>query len=91
MRKFHALHKFCKKRRRSPRGYIECVSTTHFIADCPKRKKLDSSKKYDYSNRNDSSDRVTRRRRRSFKRSCPEHVLLSVTSTSSATTPYWRS
>jgi hypothetical protein len=35
MRKFHAFHKFCRKRRRSPRGYIECVSTTHFIADCP--------------------------------------------------------
>jgi hypothetical protein len=28
--------------------------TTHFIADCPKRKKLDSSSnKYDYTKRND--------------------------------------
>jgi hypothetical protein len=45
-RKFHALHKFCKERRRSSRGCFECDDTTHFIADCPKRKKLDSSKKH---------------------------------------------
>jgi hypothetical protein len=49
-RKFRALHKFCKKRRRSPRGCFECGDTTHFITDCPKRKKLDSSNKYDYAN-----------------------------------------
>jgi hypothetical protein len=52
-RKFCALHKFRKERRRSPRGCFECGDTTHFIADCPKRKKLDSSNKYNYSNRND--------------------------------------
>jgi hypothetical protein len=53
-RKFHALHRFCKERRRSPRGCFECADTTHFIADCPKRKKLDSSSnKYDYTKRND--------------------------------------
>jgi hypothetical protein len=46
-RKFCALHKFHKERRRSPRGYFECGDTTHFIADCPKRKKFDSSNKYD--------------------------------------------
>jgi hypothetical protein len=55
VRKFHALHKFCKERRRSPRGYFECGDTTHFIADCPKRKKLDSSSKYDYTKWNDYS------------------------------------
>jgi hypothetical protein len=49
------LHKFRKERRRSPRVCIECGDTTHFIADCPKRKKLDSSNKYDYTNRNDYS------------------------------------
>jgi hypothetical protein len=49
------LHKFCKDRRRSPSGYFECGDTTHFIADCPKRKKLDSSNKYDYTKRNDYS------------------------------------
>jgi hypothetical protein len=55
-RKFHALHKFRKKRRRSPRGCFECGDTTHFIADCPKRKKLDSfSNKYDYIKWNDYS------------------------------------
>jgi hypothetical protein len=49
-RKFHALHKFCKERRRSPRGCFECSDTTHFITDYPKRKKLDSSSnKYDYT------------------------------------------
>jgi hypothetical protein len=37
-RKFHALHKFHKERRRSPRGCFECSDTTHFIADCPRGK-----------------------------------------------------
>jgi hypothetical protein len=53
-RKFCALHRFHKQRRRSPRGCFECDDTTHFITDCPKRKKLDSSSnKYDYTKRND--------------------------------------
>jgi hypothetical protein len=56
-RKFRALHKFRKERRRSPMGYFECGNTTHFIIDCPKGKKLDSSNKYDYTNRNDSSNK----------------------------------
>jgi hypothetical protein len=51
------LHKFCKEWRRSPRGCFECDDTTHFIADCPKRKKFDSSNKYNYNNRSDSSDK----------------------------------
>jgi hypothetical protein len=54
-RKFRALHKFRKER--SPRGCFECGDTTHFIADCPKRKKIDScSNKYDYTKRNDYSN-----------------------------------
>jgi hypothetical protein len=57
VRKFCALHRFHKERRRSPRGCFECGDTTHFIADCPKRKKFDSSNKYNYNNRNDSSDK----------------------------------
>jgi hypothetical protein len=53
-RKFRALHKFHKERSRSPRGCFECGDTTHFITDCPKRKKLDSSSnKYDYTKWND--------------------------------------
>jgi hypothetical protein len=56
-RKFCALHRFRKNRRRSLRGCFECGNTTHYIADCPKRKKFDSSNKYNYNNRNDSSDK----------------------------------
>jgi hypothetical protein len=56
-RKFCTLHRFRKERRRSPRGCFECGDTTHFIVDCPKRKKFDSSNKYNYNNRNDSSDK----------------------------------
>jgi hypothetical protein len=55
VRKFHALHKFRNERRRSPRGCFECSNTIHFIADSHKRKKLDSSNKYDYVKRNDYS------------------------------------
>jgi hypothetical protein len=54
-RKFHTLHKFHKERRKSPRDCFECGDTTHFITDCLKRKKLDSSNKYDYTKRNNYS------------------------------------
>jgi hypothetical protein len=54
-RRFQALHKFHKEMRRSPRGCFECGDTTHFIANCPKRKKLDSSNKYDFIKQNDYS------------------------------------
>jgi hypothetical protein len=58
MKKFHALHKFHKERRRSPRGCLECGDTAHFIANCLKRKKLDSSNKYNNNNnQNDSSNK----------------------------------
>jgi hypothetical protein len=56
-RKFRALHRFRKERRRSPRGCFECGDTTHFIADCLKRKKFDSSNKYNYNNLNDSNNK----------------------------------
>jgi hypothetical protein len=46
-----------KERKRSPRGCFECGDTTNFIADCPKQKKFDSSNKYNYNNRNNSSDK----------------------------------
>jgi hypothetical protein len=55
--KFRTLHRFRKERRMSPRCCFDCGDTTHFIADCLKRKKFDSSNKYNYNNRNDSSDK----------------------------------
>jgi hypothetical protein len=67
-RKFRALHRFHKERRRSPRGCFECGDTTHFIADCPKRKKLDSSSiKYNYNSRNDSSNKGEGKKKYRFR------------------------
>jgi hypothetical protein len=58
VRKFRALHKFCKERRWSPRGCFECSDTSQLITDCPKRKKLDSSTTdNNNNNRNDSSNK----------------------------------
>jgi hypothetical protein len=57
VREFRTLHRFRKEKRRSPRGCFECGDTTHFIIDCPKRKKFDSSNKYNYNNQNDFSDK----------------------------------
>jgi hypothetical protein len=51
------LHRFYKERRRSPRGCFDCGDTTHFIADCLKRKKFDSSNKYNHNNWKESSDK----------------------------------
>jgi hypothetical protein len=61
------LHRFRKERRRTPRGCFECNDTTHFITDCPKRKKLNSSKKYNYNNRNDSSDKGEDKKKYRFR------------------------
>jgi hypothetical protein len=55
VRKFCALHMLHKERRRSRRDCFECSDTTHLITDCPERKMLDSSNKYDYTKRNDYS------------------------------------
>jgi hypothetical protein len=68
VRKFRTLHRFCKERRRSPRGCFECGDTTHFIADCPKQKKFDSSNKYNYNNRTTLATRARATRRRSSRR-----------------------
>jgi hypothetical protein len=67
VRKFRALHRFYKERRRSPRGCFECGDTTHFIDDCPKRKKFDSSNKYNYNNWNDSSDKGEGKKKYRFR------------------------
>jgi hypothetical protein len=66
-RKFCDLHKFHKERRRSSRGCFECSDTTHFIVDCPKRKKFDSSNKYDYNNRNNSSNKGGHKKNNHFR------------------------
>jgi hypothetical protein len=66
-RKFRALHTFRKERRRSLRGCFECGDTTHFIADSPKRKKFDSSNKYNYNNWNDSSDKGEGKKKYRFR------------------------
>jgi hypothetical protein len=66
-RKFWALHKFCKERRRTLRGCFECGDTTHFIADYPKRKKLDSSNKYDYTNKNDYNNKGDNKKKNCFR------------------------
>jgi hypothetical protein len=65
-RKFQALHRFCKERRRSPRGCFECGDTTHFITDCPKRKKFDSSNKCDYTNWNDFNNKDVNKKKNRF-------------------------
>jgi hypothetical protein len=51
------LHRFHKERKRSPRDCFKYGDTTHFITDCTKQKKIDSSNKYNYNNWNDSSDK----------------------------------
>jgi hypothetical protein len=66
-RKFRALHRFRKERRRSPRSCFECSDTTHFITDYPKRKKFDSSNKYNYNNWNDSSDKGEGKKKYHFR------------------------
>jgi hypothetical protein len=66
-RKFRALHKFHKERRRSPRGYFKCGDTNHFITDCPKRKQFNSSNKYDYANQNNSSNKGDNKKKDHFR------------------------
>jgi hypothetical protein len=90
-RKFHTLHRFRKERRISPRDFFECGDTTHFITDCPKRKKLDSSNKYNYNNQNDSSDKGEGKKkyrlRNNNNKKFQKRVLPSAISTSPAMTP----
>jgi hypothetical protein len=66
-RKFRALHKLHRERRRSPKGCFKCGDTTHFITDCPKRKRFDSSNKYNYANQNDSSNKGDNKKKNRFR------------------------
>jgi hypothetical protein len=59
------LHRFRKER--SLRGCFECGDTTHFIADCPKRKKFDSSNKYNYNNQNNFNDKCEGKKKYHFR------------------------
>jgi hypothetical protein len=96
VRKFYILHKFCKERRKSPRGCFECDNTAHFITDYPNRKKLDSSNKYNYNNWNNFNCKGDNKKKYHFgdnkkkkisRGSCPKRVLHSLTLTSPVMTP----
>jgi hypothetical protein len=78
-RKFWVMHKFRKERRRNSRkfwGYFKCSDTTHFITDCPKRKKNDYSNKNDYNsknyykNKNRFGDKKKRNIKKTMSREC---------------------
>jgi hypothetical protein len=62
-RKVWAMHKFWKERWRNSQnsqGSFECSDTTHFIVDCPKRKKNDYNNKNDYKKKNHFGDKKKR-------------------------------
>jgi hypothetical protein len=67
--------------RRSHRGCFECGGITHFIVDCPKRKKFDFSNKYVYANRNNSSNKGDNKKKnrfrdkKKFQKIMPKYVL----------------
>jgi hypothetical protein len=68
-RKFWAMHKFQKDRRRSSqnsRCCFECGDTTHFITNCSKRKKFDYSNKNDNSNKNFYSSKNNYKKKNRF-------------------------
>jgi hypothetical protein len=68
VRKFHVSHRFRKERRRSSRCCFECGDTTHFVANCSKQKKLDSSSnRYNYNNQNDSIDKGEGKKKYRFR------------------------
>jgi hypothetical protein len=71
VRKFWVMHKFQKERRRSSRnsrGCFEYSDTTHFITDCPKRKKYDYSNKNDYKKMNHFRDK--KKKKKIMSRAC---------------------
>jgi hypothetical protein len=62
------MHKFRKERRRNSRGCFECGNTTHFIADCPKRKKYYFSNKNVYINKNDYNNKNNYNNKNDYKK-----------------------
>jgi hypothetical protein len=72
-RKFRAMRKFQKERRRSSqnsRGCFECGNTTHFITDCPKWKKYNYSNKNDYKKKNRFGDKKKKNIKKIMSRAC---------------------
>jgi hypothetical protein len=70
-RKLWVMHKFQKERRTSSqnsRGCFECGDTTHFIVDCPKRKKYNYSNRNDYGNKNDNKNDYKKKNRFGYKK-----------------------
>jgi uncharacterized protein YfaS (alpha-2-macroglobulin family) len=68
-KKNQTIHKFRKERRRSSqnsRGCFKCGDTTHFIVNCPKRKKYDYSNKNNYSNKNDYNNKNDYKKKNCF-------------------------
>jgi hypothetical protein len=91
VKKFCALHKFHKERRRSPRSCFKCSDTTHFIVDYPKRKKLDSFNKYNNNNsHNNFSNKGDDKKEYHFgdnKKKKFQKIMSRVTLTFPVTTP----
>jgi hypothetical protein len=94
-RKFRALHKFRKERRRSPWGCFECGDTPTSSPTAPRGRSLSPPTSTTTTTGTTLATRVRARRsttsgtrrRRSSRRCCPERVPPLVTSTSPAMTP----
>jgi hypothetical protein len=70
-RKFWVMHKFHKERRRNSQnsqGCFECGNITHFITDCPKRRKYDYSNKNDNNNNNNNKNDYKKKNRFGYKK-----------------------
>jgi hypothetical protein len=53
------MHKFQKERRINPLGFFECGDTTHFMADCPKRKSTTTPTRMTTTTRTTTRRRIT--------------------------------
>jgi hypothetical protein len=62
-RKFCALHKFYRERRRSPRNCFKCCDTTHFIVTAPRGRSLTPPTSTTIPTRTTTTTRETTRRR----------------------------
>jgi hypothetical protein len=74
-RKFWVMHMFLKERRRNSQVCFECSDTTHFIVDCPKRKKYDYSNKNDYNKKNDNKNDYKKKNRFGSKKKNIKNIM----------------